>query len=416
MKQIQVRYQGHGETWVLGQLAADGQRTLFEYSPEALARGLELSPINLPLRALAYPTRQGEYADLYGLPGLIYDSLPDGWGLRLMDRALHALGREPDSLGVLDKLAWPGNRALGALTFEPADAVPLARADLDLLQLATEARAIQQDDAHSILPAMLIAGGSPGGARPKVLVGYDPSSGAMSTRPSAAGALQPWLVKFPAMGDDTDSCALEAAYADLARACGIEMMPTQYFSLDHGLSAFATQRFDRNALGQRVPVHSLAGLLHVYFRAPSIGYSDFFRATRMLSRDQREVASAVQRCVFNVLMHNQDDHAKNFAFVLTATGQWRLSPAYDLTWNSGRNGQHFMDIAGEGKNVTRAHLISAAQTAGIVPRQTERMIDQMLDVLTPGFVRSAASAYPVGSRALKRVIETLETARPLLLG
>ena len=83
IEQMAVYYCGWGQDWLLGHLADDGHNLLFEYSPQALQTGLELSPLHLPLRAQAYggfPWHQ------HRLPGLIADSLPDGWGLLLMDR------------------------------------------------------------------------------------------------------------------------------------------------------------------------------------------------------------------------------------------------------------------------------------------------------------------------------------------
>ena len=108
MKRLAVHYSGWGEDWPLGLLADDGTTLLFEYAPEALAQGLELSPLHLKLRATAHG---GFPPHLLRLPGLIADSLPDGWGLLLMNRLFRQQGlRHP---GPLDRLAFIGNRAMG---------------------------------------------------------------------------------------------------------------------------------------------------------------------------------------------------------------------------------------------------------------------------------------------------------------
>ncbi|ELX10799.1 hypothetical protein Jab_2c28990 [Janthinobacterium sp. HH01] len=60
----------------------------------------------------------------------------------------------------------------------------------------------------------------------------------------------------------------------------------------------------------RVPVHTLAAPLHTDFRLPSIDYSTFLRATRLMTGDQRQVDAAFQRGVFNVRFNNRDDHAE----------------------------------------------------------------------------------------------------------
>lgn len=86
----------------------------------------------------------------------------------------------------------------------------------------------------------------------------------------------------------------------------------------------------------RVPVHSLASLLQVDFRLPgSTDYTALLRATRMLTRDEREVQKAYARAVFNVLFHNRDDHPRNFAWRLAQDRQWKLAPAFDLTFSEG---------------------------------------------------------------------------------
>jgi len=106
---------------------------------------------------------------------------------------------------------------------------------------------------------------------------------------------------------------VENVYAELARRCGLAMPATRHFDLDRRLAAFGAERFDRED-GMRVPVHTLAGLLHADFRLPSVDYSTFLRATRLMTRDQRQVDAAFQRCVFNVLFNDRTAvHAGAFA-------------------------------------------------------------------------------------------------------
>ncbi len=311
MKKLAVHYCGWGEEWPLGLLADDGTTLLFEYTPEALAQQLELSPLHLKLRPAAHG---GFPPHLQRLPGLIADSLPDGWGLRLMDRLFRQQGlRHP---GPLDRLAFIGDRAMGALRFVPASEPGAQEPDWTLLALAQECMRTQAGDTGTALRELALAGGSPQGARPKALVHYDRATNQVSTRPDAQG--EPWLVKFPAQDEHKEVCAIEQMYAELARDCGLEVPTSAWFDLSPKLAAFGVARFDREQ-GLRVPMHSLAGLLQVDFRVRgSTDYTTFLRATRLLTRDEREVRKAFARAVFNVLFHNRDDHPKNFA--------WRLAP------------------------------------------------------------------------------------------
>ena len=99
-----------------------------------------------------------------------------------------------------------------------------------------------------------------------------------------------------------------------------------------------------------------AGLLQVDFRLPgATDYTAFLRATRFLTRDEREMEKAYARSVFNVLFHNRDDHPKNFAWRLGPERRWRLAPAFDLTFSEGPMGQHHLDVCGEGAAIERRH-------------------------------------------------------------
>ena len=413
MKELLVVYRGFGASVELGTLADDGNDVLFQYSPQAMAQGLELSPLRLPLRLAAYPEQQTQYASLQRVPGLIYDSLPDSWGFRLMNRRLQARGVNPATLSTLDRLAYLGDNTMGALTYAPASEMGAGDSAMTLLALATEVQALLEDDGHVVLGELARVGASPGGAKPKALVYYNAETNQMSTQQGRVDGTEPWLVKFPAADDEADSCALEALYARMADACGMGMARTRFFASTSGLTAFGTQRFDRQGL-HRVHVHSLAGLLHANFQIPSVGYVDFFRATRRLTRDQRELKKAVMRCVFNVLMHNRDDHAKNLAFMLDAPDTWRLAPPYDLTYCPGYRGEHFMDVVGEGKAPARAHIVQAAQAAGLAQKETVQIIDRILDQATAGVFKTLAKDLPVRPKTLALVARAMDENRKRL--
>lgn len=393
MKKLDVYYEGWGERWQLATLADDGRRLLFEYTPHALEQGLELSPRHLKLRAQAYtdfPQHQ------MGLPGLLSDALPDGWGLLLMDRLFRQNGLDPARLSVLDRLAFIDGRALGALTFEPASSFALPREDVQLLSLA---RALLSGEDSVLLKQLALLGGSPHGARPKVLVHYDESTGRMSTLPFAAG--KPWLVKFQAQDEHKEVCALEALYAELARACELEMPATRHFDLDPKLAGFGVERFDLHE-GLRVPVHTLAGLLHANFRLPgSVDYTTFLRATRFLTHDEREVQKAFERAVFNVVFHNRDDHPKNLSFLFTRERRWVLAPAYDLTFCEGPGGHHQMDVCGQALRIERRHLLQLAEQGGLSASWAAQVLERML-LVAESFSRRA-EAYAIRATTVKAV-------------
>ena len=319
MNKLRVIYDGWGEYWALGTLVDSSRGVLFEYSQEAVARGLQLSPMHQQLPrpgAAAAPYKGQSY--FYGLPGFIADALPDGWGMLLMDRALRKLGREPRSVSILERLAIVGSRAMGALSFEPADEDLLPAEKLHLEDLAKEVMVLQTDESTDLQKAdaqlrhLMQLGGSPQGARPKVLVDFNFRTGAISSGMPLAGSATPWLMKFPAESEHREVCAVEELYARVARHGGIDMPRSRFFDLGNKYSAFGVERFDRVVKADaknkndkkilRVPIMSMSAYLEADHRVPSLDYETVLLATQRITGDQREVLNAFERCVFNVLM------------------------------------------------------------------------------------------------------------------
>ncbi|WP_183493251.1 MULTISPECIES: type II toxin-antitoxin system HipA family toxin [unclassified Roseateles] len=373
MNKVDVEWRAWGESWTLGTLAERGWVTLFEYSSEALSRGVDFSPLHVPLRAQTY---SGFPDHLGGVPGFIADALPDGWGLLLMDRVFRKAGRDPAQISTLDRLSFIADRAMGALAFKPASDLEITQEDMTLLQLAQAAHDVIEDRDTDALKTLALVGGSPQGARPKALIQYEVPTRRVSTDPAAAG--DPWLVKFPAQNEHVEVCGIEVAYANLARAAGIDMPDTQLFKISPKLAAFGVERFDR-CDGMRVPVQSLAALLHADFRLPSVDYQQLLQATRFATASHPEVLKAFRRCVFNVVFNNRDDHTKNFALRMNRRMAWELAPAFDLTFNTGPGGYHQMSVMGEAKSPSRDHLLKLARACDIAEGAAADTIDAICE-------------------------------------
>ena len=74
------------------------------------------------------------------------------------------------------------------------------------------------------------AGGSPGGARPKVLIGLKGKQ-IISGENDLPDGFEQWIVKFAAKVDVRDAGPMEYAYAEMARtAPAIDMPETTLFS------------------------------------------------------------------------------------------------------------------------------------------------------------------------------------------
>jgi len=382
MKKLDVKLtRAPGDALPVGTLAEDRGRVYFEYHPEFLDTHLNLSPFRLPFEAGLFEHTDREFGPL---PGLFDDSLPDGWGLLLMDRHFRSLGLNPAEVTALDRLNWLGTRTMGALTYHPPEQSDgLDTGAFDLHDLARHSQDILEGAAVDVLPQLLRAGGSPGGARPKVLVGFDPAAGRIvSGEDDLPDQFEHWIIKFSARTDPPDTGAVEYAYSLLAADAGVDMPTTRLFETAEGERFFGVRRFDRDG-NRRIHIHTFGNLIHANFRIPSADYADLLKATSLLTRNHRDVLRAYRRMVFNVLAQNRDDHVKNFAFLLDeATGEWTLSPAYDLTCTTGPGGEHTMTLAGEGKSPNRSHMEQLADRADISQKDADQIFDEVQSAIT----------------------------------
>jgi len=382
LHKLDIYYNGWGEYWLWGTLVSSTALTgrpviAFEYSAEAVQKGLELSSYLLPLKG--GQLRTGFPVHQMGLPGPAYDALPDGWGMLLMDRLFKKNGLNPARIGPLERLTYISTHAMGALSFEPSVSEAALTEHIPLLKLAQEVQKVLKGDGAEFLQHLLIMGGSPQGARPKALVYRDPGTNEFST----AGSRQheAWLIKFPAQQEHPEVCAIEAVYAECLRRCDIDTPDTRYFNLPNGLTAFASKRFDRQH-GMRIPMQSLAAFTGADFKSPgSLDYSNFLRAVHLCTNDVREKAIAFKRAVFNVVFNNRDDHCKNFSFLMSQNGQWTLAPAYDVTFCEGPGGYHQMDIMGEALDITRQAIVKlGTQEADLSVKEVDEIITAICEV------------------------------------
>ena len=220
------------------------------------------------------------------------------------------------------------------------------------------------------------AGGSPGGARPKVLIGIKGKQ-IISGENDLPDGFEQWIVKFAAKVDVRDAGPMEYAYVEMARTAGIDMPETTLFKAGKTQSYFGVRRFDRGPGNRRLHVHTFANLIHANFRIPSTDYADLLKVTAALTRNHVDVLRVFRRMVFNIAAHNRDDHAKNFAFVMNDAGEWSLSPAYDLGFAPGPGGEHTMTILGEGRTPTREHVLKMAKQFEVGAKDTSRIIDEV---------------------------------------
>jgi len=330
----------------------------FEYHADWIQNGFSISPLILPLKSGVFTS---QWKPFDGLFGVFNDSLPDGWGRLLIDRLLRQKGINPAELSPLDWLCIIGPKTMGALTYKPSEPIGQEDEDKSLAYLEKETQKILNDEPSKDLSALVAKGGSSGGARPKVLLTIDGED---------------WLIKFRNTQDPKNIGEIEYKYSLLAKKAGIIMPETRLFENKY----FGVKRFDRKG-NKRIHMHTAAGLLNANFRLPALDYKILIEATLFLTHDILEAEKMFKLMVFNVLIGNKDDHAKNFSFIYDE-GKWQLSPAYDIVPCEGFNGQHTTTVLGQGLP-TQEDMLELAKQTGLDINHAKQIIEQVKEVLKP---------------------------------
>lgn len=374
-------------------------RIVFEYDEAFRRSGLEISPVHLPL------SRSGpqEFAELRrlsafnGLPGVLADALPDAFGNAVIKRYFEERGEADKALSPVQKLLYMGSRAMGALEFSPAlggRAGVAAEEALSVASLVEAARRVIEGDLNVTVPEIMQIAASAGGARAKALILWNrPLNRVRSAFAQALAGDEPWLIKFDGVTEGTGGPAvredvrpgpygrIEYAYSRMARAAGIDMTET-YLLHERDYAHFMTKRFDR-VPGGRLHLHSLGGLHHVdYNERLAFSYEEYLRTLRTLRLGQPSVDQAFRRMVFNLAAINQDDHVKNFAFLMGPEGSWSLSPAFDVTFARGSEWTrtHQMTLGGKSDDFTRDDLLALGATMDL-PKCGALIIDAVEESL-----------------------------------
>ena len=374
----------------------------FEYAAPFVREGLSPAPLKMPP---AIGTRYGfpslSLQTYHGLPGLIADSLPDRFGNALIDEYLSRRGMRIEDITSLQRLLYVGERAMGALEFEPAmqtQAGAEAAVPLQMAGLVEDARRALRGEVAKVTQHILDVGSSAGGARAKAVIGWNPETrSVLSGQFDLPPGFEHWLLKFDGVGDDghlgltRGFGRIEYAHYLMALECGITMSKCDLLE-EGGRAHFMSLRFDRRG-NDKLHVQTLCGLEHLDFNIPYVSsYEQYFRTVLELNLGAEAMRQAWLRCAFNVMARNCDDHTKNFAFVMDGAGTWSLAPAYDVSFahNPGADKwtrQHQMLVNGKAQGITREDLLAVARQFDI--DGAARLLDRMEDVLRrwPRFAR-----------------------------
>ncbi len=376
----------------------------FQYDKDFLKLGIDLSPILMPIsqgeKLFEFQENRGN-ATFKGLPGLLADILPDKYGNALINTWLVRQGRPTNSLNPVETLCFIGERGMGALEFEPVQPKTnnlSTKLEMgSLVDIAQEILSGRKDFTTNLIEPeekalfdMLKIGSSAGGARAKALIVYNEKTG--EVRSGQAGApkgFEHWLIKFDGVSDAQFGATIgygrvEMAYHQMAIDAGIHMMECRLLE-ENGRAHFMTKRFDRVPGKQKIHVQTFCAMRHFDFNEVNVySYEELFETMRMLGLSYPEAQELFRRMVFNVMSRNCDDHTKNFAFVMHESGNWQLSPAYDVchAYRPGSEwvSQHALSINGKRKNNTREDLLTVGKRMNI--KNTEEIIDKVSSVVS----------------------------------
>ena len=376
-----------GESQLAGQLAQSQQGIFFKYNENYLKSFSSLSPFTLPFNSLLYKAPASHHK---GLHGVFSDSLPDGWGLLLMDRVFRKNNILPHQITLLDRLAYVGQQGMGGLSYQPVSgyATDTDQQLHDISLMGQEAQRIFDGQTEDVMAAIASAGGS-GGARPKAMVYLDPDNQQRVSVDQSSG-LSPWLVKFTSanlpLGHEEGLC--EAAWLAMARQAAINV--PEWLLIDQTGSSgskgwLALKRFDCSdqCSSGRFHMHTLCGLLDADFRQPSMDYEDLVKVSQMLCQSPAAAREIFKRAMFNLFSLNQDDHTKNWSFLMDDDGQWVVAPFYDVTFSPSPYNQHMTAFSGYGSQPPLKVVQKLAMQANFGHwSQAKEVIECVVDALS----------------------------------
>ena len=409
MEVIKVSYQGHD----VGAVSFDVEKGIgaFEYTASFIKKGIELSPLKMPLSRRIFSFPELDFNTFKGLPGLIADSLPDNFGNSVLNAWVASQGKSPNDISPLQRLQYTGKRGMGALEYSPATKLRSLNASqqVEIQSLVSIAQEILDSrgvfevelnkdgrEEREAMLSLLSVGMSAGGARPKAVLAFNKDfTQVRSGQTTVPEGFTHYLMKFDGVnehnqnqetfGDPLGYGAMEFVYYLMAKSCGIEMMPCRLLE-EGGRRHFITQRFDRVS-NTKVHVQTLNGLAHVDYNKPgSFSYAEIFSVARQLKLPATDALQILKRMVFNIIARNHDDHAKNLAFILRDEG-WSLAPAYDLAYSykpgSKWVNSHWMSLNGKRDGFTRADFYSLEKLSPLFGKsKIDSIIDETIECVS----------------------------------
>lgn len=307
---------------VAGRIARQNDgRLMFNYGQSYVARAnaIAIYDPELPLKLGELPLH-----DKLQLPSCIRDASPDAWGRRVIVNRTLGLRGQDASIAELDELTYlleSGSDRIGALDFQRSATtfVPRQQANATLEELMQSAERVEKGVPLSPdLDLALQHGSSLGGARPKALIERNK---------------QKFIAKFSASNDLYNVVKAEFVAMRLAQIVGLNVAPVK-LTKGLGKDVLLIERFDRIAVKvgwtRRALVSALTMLELDELEARYASYEDLSILIRhRFTNPKQTLEELFGRMVFNILVGNTDDHARNHAAFWDGR-DLTLTPAYDI--------------------------------------------------------------------------------------
>jgi serine/threonine-protein kinase HipA len=363
----------------------------FYYDSEFIKAGIDIAPLSASIFSIAaqrglpiYPEKDKAFE---GLPAFISDSLPDHWGNSVFNEWAKKHGKRQRDLSSLDRLAYIGSRGMGALEFRPPafpdNEVPFKVQIKELTALAQDvlknAGNFKTNLSENLqIESLFKVGTSAGGRRPKAVINFNPATGDCYSGQvyMARDGFIPMIIKFDEHSG-IPTTLIEYSYWLLAQAAGLNMMPSILWKSGDE-SHFLTQRFDRKG-AEKLHIQTLAAMM-----PNATSYEELFLVANKLGIAPEEFEMLFRQMILNILTGNVDDHSKNFSFIMNASGEWHIAPAYDFTFAvdpsaPGYINRHSLTLNGTNEHFTKRDLLSISRAFSI--KRAEAILDEVMPVV-----------------------------------
>ena len=404
-----------------------GEISVFEFTAKVMNEGINISPLLMNSQIQQHHFTNISYRTFKGLAGVFSDSLPDKFGDQLIDIYMAEKGIVGQDITPLDRLMYIGDRGMGAIEYVPNE-VKSSEDDfhaLDITMLnelasltnnnqSILAQKLHESESQSQALKFIRIGASAGGARSKALVAKKDAVLKDGTVNHGV-EYNYYLLKFDT-DDNSDRDGFDAkgmtrveyVYSVIARRCGINI-PNTEFIVNGNDFHFLIERFDRIKVNNKLEkLHyvSWCGIAHAHRdETGAYSYEQLSLVCKQLGLGADTLKEVFTRCVFNIVGVNQDDHTKNFGFLMNKDLEWSLSPAFDMTYSYDPSGKwtskHQIKLNRKQSDFVREDLLNFAIHCNLTRLQASNIINLVIQEFAD--FESLADEYNV-PKALKMTI------------